>query len=63
MLTIVDLIAIVDERLSALELAIAPDIGHGGWANDVTQSSNHELFLFTSSFHLYKNTKVNMETR
>ena len=56
------LYAIVNDRLSALELAITPDMGHDGWANDVTLSNIHERSLFTSRFHLYKNTKVSMET-
>ena len=55
--------AIVNNRLSALKLAITPDMGHDGWANDVTLSNIHECSLFTSRFHLYKNTKVSMETR
>ena len=54
--------AIVNDRLSALELAITPAIGHDGWANDVTLSNIHERSLFTSRFLLYKNTKVSMET-
>ena len=58
----IDCSAIVNDRLSALELAITPDMGHDGWANDVTLSNIHERSLFTSCFHLYTNTKVNMET-
>ena len=54
--------AIVNNRLSALELAITPDMDHDGWANDVTLSNIHERSLFTSHFHLYENTKVSMET-
>ena len=54
--------AIVNDRLSALELAKTPDMGHDGWANDVTLNNIHEHSLFTSRFHFYKNTKVNMET-
>ena len=44
--------AIVNDRLSALELVITPDMGHDGWASD----------LITRRFHLYKNTKVSMGT-
>ena len=53
-----------NDRLSALdlELAITPDMGHDGWANDVMLSNIHERSLFTSHFHLNKNTKVSMET-
>ena len=54
--------AIVRDLLTALELAITPDMGHDGWASDVTLSNIHERSLFTSHFHLYKNTKVSMET-
>ena len=54
--------AIVNDRLGALELAITPDMGHDGWANVVTLSNIHERSLSTSRFHLYKNTKVSMET-
>ena len=54
--------AIVNDRLSALEIAITPDMGHDGWANDVTLSNIHHRSLFTSHFHLYKNTKVSTET-
>ena len=50
--------AIVNDRLSALELAITLDIGHDGWANVVTLSNNHNRSLFTSRFHLFKNTEV-----
>ena len=57
----IDRSAIVNDRLSALQLAIAPDMGHDGWANDVTLSNIHERYLFTSRFHLYENTKVSME--
>ena len=28
--------AIVNDRLSVLELATTPDVGHDGWANEVT---------------------------
>ena len=41
--------AIVNDRLSALELAITPDMGHDGWANDVTLSNIlclHHLFIY-----------------
>ena len=54
--------AIVNDRLSALELAITPDMGHDGWASDVALSTIHERSLITRRFHLYKNTKVSMET-
>ena len=54
--------AIVNDRLSALELAIIVDIGQDGWPVVVTLSNIHERSLFTSLFHLYKNTKVSMET-
>ena len=54
--------AIVNDQLSALELAITSDMGHDGWANVVTLSNIHEHSLFTSRFHLYKNTEVSMET-
>ena len=54
--------AIVNDHLSALELAITPDMGHDGLASDVALSNNHEHSLFTMRFHLYKNTKVSMET-
>ena len=54
--------AIVNDRLSALELATTPDVGHDGRANEVTLSYIHERSLFTSRFHLYKKTKVSMET-
>ena len=50
--------AIFDDRLSALKLAITPDMGHDGWASVVMLSNIHEHSLFTSRFHLYKNTKV-----
>ena len=53
--------AIVNDQLSALELAITQDMGHDGWANDVTLSNIHMRSLFTSRFHLYKNTEVSME--
>ena len=60
----IDCSAIVNDRLNALELAtcITPIMGHDAWATDVTLSNIHERFLFTSCFHLYKNTKVSMET-
>ena len=54
--------AIVNDRLIALELAITPDMGHDGWASDVALGNIHEHSLFTSRFHLYKNTRVSMET-
>ena len=54
--------AIVNDRLSVLELAITSDMGHDGWANYDTLSNIHERSLYTSRFHLYKNTKVSMET-
>ena len=40
--------AIVNDRFNALELAITPDMGHDGWANDVTLSNIHGRSLFTS---------------
>ena len=58
----IDCSAIVNDQFSALELAITPDMGHDGWANVVTLSNIRERSLFTSRFHLYKNTKVSMET-
>ena len=54
--------AIVNDHLSALELAITPDMGHDGWASVVTLSYIYEHSFFTSRFHLYKNTKVSIET-
>ena len=39
--------AIVNDRLSALELAITADMGHDGWASDVALSNIHERSLFT----------------
>ena len=54
--------AIVNDRLSALEIAITPNMSHDGWANVVTLSNIHERSLFTSRLHLYKNTEVSMET-
>ena len=54
--------AIVNNRLSALELATTPDVGNDGWANEVTLSYIHERSLFRSRFHLYKKTKESMET-
>ena len=44
--------AIVNDRLSALELAITPDMGHDGWASDVALSNIHERSLITRRFHL-----------
>ena len=58
----IDCSAIVNDRLSALELALTPDMGHDGWANVVTLSNIHGCSLFTSHFHLYKNTNASMET-
>ena len=58
----IDCSAIVDDRLIVLELAITPDMGHDGWANDVTLSNIYGRSMFTLHFHLYKNTKVSMET-
>ena len=58
----IDCSAIVNYQLSALELAITPDMGHDGWPNVITLSNIHERFLFTLHFHLYKNTEVSMET-
>ena len=37
---------IVNDRLSALELAITPNMGHDGWASDVALSNIHERSLF-----------------
>ena len=45
-----DCSAIVNNQLSALELAITPNMGHG-WASDVALSNIHERYLFTSLFH------------
>ena len=53
--------AIVNDRLSALQLAITPDMGHDWWASDFALSNLHERSLITRRFHLYKNTKVSME--
>ena len=50
----IDRSAIVNDQLSVLELAITPDMGHDGWANDVTLRNIHEHSFFTSLFHLYK---------
>ena len=58
----IDCSAIVSDCLSALEPAITQDMGHDGWANDVTLSNIHERSLFTLRFHLYENSKVSMET-
>ena len=55
------LYAIVNDQLSALELAITPDMGHG-WASDVALSNIHERSSLTSRFLLYKNTKVSIKT-
>ena len=55
------LYAIVNDRLSVLELAITPDMGHG-WASDVALSNIHERSLLTSCFLLYKNTTVSIKT-
>ena len=46
----IDCSTIVNDRLSTLELAITPDMGHYGWANDVTLSNIHERSLFTIAF-------------
>ena len=54
--------AIVNDILSALELAMTPDMGHDGWTSDVTLSHIYERSLFTSRFHLHRNTKVSMVT-
>ena len=56
----IDCSAIVNDRMSALEPAITRVMGHDGWANDVMLSNVHEHSLFTSRFHLYKNTKVTL---
>ena len=53
--------AIVNDQLSALELAITPDMGHG-WASDAAHSNIHERYLFTLLFNLYKKTKVSMDS-
>ena len=40
---------IVNDRLSALELATTPDMGHDGWANDVTLGNViclHRVFIY-----------------
>ena len=42
--------AIVNDQLSALELAITPNMGHW-WASDVALSNIHERYLFTSLFY------------
>ena len=55
------LYAIVNDQLSALELAITPNMGHG-WASDVALSNIHERSSLTSRFLLYKNTKVSIKT-
>ena len=46
----IDCSAIVNDQLSALELAITPNMGHG-WASDVALSNIHERYLFRSLFH------------
>ena len=38
--------AIVNDRLSAFELAITPNMGHDGWASDVALSNIHERSLY-----------------
>ena len=38
-----DCSAIVNDRLSAFELARTPNMGHDGRANDVTLSNNHAI--------------------
>ena len=53
--------SIVNDRLSALELAITPDMCHG-WASDVALSNIHECSSLTSRFLLYKNTKFSIKT-
>ena len=55
------LYAIVNDRLSALELAITPDMGHG-WASDVALSNIQKHSSLTSHFLLYKNTKDSIKT-
>ena len=52
----------IDFKSMLLELAITLDMGHDGWANDITLSNIHECSLITRPFHLNKNTKVSMET-
>ena len=56
----IDCSAIVNNRLSPLELAITPDMGHDGLASDVALSNIHGRSLFTRRFHL--NKKVSVET-
>ena len=58
----IDYSAIVNDRLSALELARTPDMGHDEWASVVMLSNIHERSLFTSRLHLYKNTQASMGT-
>ena len=55
------LYAIVNDRLSVLELAKTLDMGHR-WASDVTLSNIHERYSLTSPFLLYKNKKVSIKT-
>ena len=55
------LYAIVIDRLSAVKLAITPDMGHG-WASDVALSNIHERYSLTLRFLLYKNKKVSIKT-
>ena len=62
LLCCIDCSAIVNDRLGALEPAITPDMGHDEWASVVTLSNTHERSVFTSRFHLHKNTKLSMET-
>ena len=45
----IDCSAIVNDQLSALELAVTPNMGHG-WASDVALSNIHERYLFRSLF-------------
>ena len=37
----IDCSAIVNDRLSALELVITADMGHDGWASDIALSNIH----------------------
>ena len=48
----IDSSAIVNDRLSALELATTPDMGHDGWASDVTLSNIHERSFIYIAFSL-----------
>ena len=54
----IDRNAIVNDQLSALELDINPDMGHGGWPNVLTLINIHERSLFTSRFYSMRTTIV-----